>query len=104
MRLFVYNKYNQKIYLDLAAPTRAHLAAALGGEFFYIGQDFFSVNQVYAEVDNNDTISGAVLGGLVGLLGGPIGLLIGGVAGGLVGKNREDEETIKVKRFNSSRR
>jgi hypothetical protein len=102
MKLFVCNRQNQKIYIDIIAPTRRQLASIIGSQHFFIDRDYYTVNQVFAESENNDAVGGAVLGGLVGLLGGPVGLFFGGLAGGLIGKSRENDDETKVDKFNRS--
>lgn len=102
MQLVVKNRNGDKTILDVTASTRRQLADRIGFEF-YIGNNYYSVSQVYAEKSSNDTASGAVIGGVLGLLGGGIGVLIGGVAGGLIGVLRDDEEIKLINRFNKSR-
>jgi hypothetical protein len=102
MKLYVLNKINQKVYLNLTAATRQGLANQIGGRNFYLGDSLYSVNQVWAENDSNSTATGAVVGGVVGALGGPVGILIGGLLGGLFGNGSEEQETAQVKRFNQS--
>lgn len=102
MKLYVCNRNNRKEYIDLVAPTRRHLAAIIGNPKFFLDDISYTVNDVYAESDNNDTVSGVILGGLVGLLGGPVGLIIGGATGALIGNNREDDDQIRVSKFNRS--
>lgn len=103
MKLYVINSSNQKVYLNITANTRQGLANKIGGQNFYLGNDYYTVRQVWAEKDNNSTAAGAVVGGLVGALGGPVGIVIGGLLGGLLGNESDDEETSKVNRFNNSR-
>jgi len=102
MRLYVKDKFGKKIPLDISARTRRELANKIGKSFF-IGNNRYYVNNVYAEPDNNDTAAGTIIGGLIGLLGGGIGVLIGGVAGGLIGGIRDNDERDNVSRFNRSR-
>lgn len=102
MKLYVINSINQKVYLNLVAPTRHALAYKIGNEFFNINGEVYSVWDVYAEGSSNSTAAGTVIGGLIGLLGGPIGLLTGGTIGALVGNNQDSEEKEKVNRFNRS--
>ena len=103
MKLFVVNQNNQKVYLNLIAPTRQSLAAQIGGRKFLLGQSVYSVTDVCAENDTNDTATGAVVGGVIGVLGGPVGVLIGGLLGGLLGNSSDDQETSSVNNFNRSR-
>lgn len=102
MQLFVKNRFGKKIILDVTAPTRRQLASKIGNEF-YVGNQYYNINQVAAESSSNDTAGGAVLGGLIGLLGGGIGVAVGGFLGGLIGNARDTEEQKKVNLFNQSR-
>lgn len=104
MKLYVINPQSrQKIYLNLTASTRRHLINQIGGQKFYLGNTLYSVYDVHAENDSNSTSTGAVVGGVVGALAGPAGILIGGLLGGLIGNSSDEEETVMIKRFNSSR-
>lgn len=102
MKLYVINQNNQKVYLNLTAATRQELANQIGGHNFYLGNDLYSVNLVWAENDSNSAATGAVVGGVVGALGGPVGILIGGLLGGLFGNSSDEQETAQVNRFNQS--
>lgn len=102
MRLYVVNNRNQKVYIDVIAPTRAILANRIGNEFFNINGEVYSVWDVYAEVNSNSTAAGTVIGGLIGLIGGPIGLLTGGTIGALVGNTQDSTDKEKVNQFNRS--
>ena len=102
MKLYVINSQNQKVYLNLTAPTRRALINQIGGQNFFLGDNLYSVYDVRAENDSNNTATGAVVGGVVGVLGGPLGILIGGLLGGLIGNNSDDEENILISRFNNS--
>lgn len=102
MKLYVVNNNNQKVYLNLVAPTRSALAQQIGGQNFFLGDTLYSVYSVVAENDSNSTATGAVVGGVVGALGGPVGILIGGLLGGLFGNGTDEQETAKVNRFNNS--
>lgn len=102
MKLYIINKNKQKVYLNLIASTRRELSNKIGSQVFYLGNDLYSVSNVFAENDSNSTATGAVVGGLVGILGGPAGILIGGLLGGLFGNNSDETETALVKKFNNS--
>ncbi len=102
MKLYVVNQSNQKVYLNLTASTRKGLANLIGGYNFYLGNNLYSVYDVWAENDSNSTATGAVVGGVVGALGGPIGILIGGLLGGLIGNGSDEDESAKIRRFNNS--
>lgn len=102
MQLFVKDRNGKKIILDVSAPTRRQLASKIGTEF-YVGGQYYNINQVIAESNSNDTAGGAFLGGLIGLLAGGVGVAIGGVFGGLIGNARDTEEQKKINLFNESR-
>jgi len=102
MKLYVKNQNNQKVYLNLTASTRQELADNIGGQTFYLGEDIYYVNDVFAESNTNNMAAGAVIGGTVGALGGPIGIIIGGIIGGLFGSNTGESEISKVRIFNES--
>lgn len=104
MKLYVINPRNkQKTYLNISATSRRQLIKQIGGQKFYLGDTLYSVNDVKAENDSNSTSTGVVVGGVVGALAGPVGILIGGALGGLIGNNSDEEETVKIKKFNTSR-
>jgi hypothetical protein len=102
MQLYVINNVNEKVILDIKAPTRWELANKIGQEFF-VENEQYTVNDVIAESSNSDTTGGAIIGGLLGLLGGGIGILIGGVAGGLIGGIRDNDEKEVIEKFNNSK-
>lgn len=102
MKLFVINSNNQKVYLNIAASTRNELRNLIGGAYFNLGGENYSVHKVYAEAISNNTGTGAVVGGAIGALGGPIGILAGAVLGGLIGNGSDNDENVKVQKFNSS--
>ncbi len=103
MKLYVITANNKKVYLNLAASTRTELQNLIGGTHFYLGNTYYSIDNVYAEKSSNDTAAGAVVGGALGALGGPIGILVGTALGGLIGNSSDEEENIKVEKFNASR-
>lgn len=102
MKLYVKNKYNQKVYLNLTALSRNDLYTLIGGNKFYLGNELFNINEVYAENDSNSTSTGVIVGGVVGALGGPIGILIGGILGGFIGNETDEDENTKIINFNNS--
>ena len=102
MQLFVEDRFGKKIILDVTAPTRKQLSYKIGTEF-YVGDQYYHINQVVAESSSNDTAGGAILGGLIGLLGGGVGVAVGGFLGGLIGNARDTEENKKINLFNQSR-
>jgi hypothetical protein len=101
MRLYVRNSLNEKIVLDVLAPSRDQLANKIGADFFVKGEPY-SVNDVLAEPSGNDTAGGAIVGGLIGLLGGGAGVIVGGFIGGLLGNKSDNNEKIKIINFNES--
>lgn len=103
MRLYVFDRKNNKVYLNLVVSTRQNLARQIGSRYFYLGNTRYSVNDVFAEIENDNTAPGALIGGALGLLGGPIGVAVGLALGGILGNSTNDDETLKVKRFNTSR-
>jgi hypothetical protein len=103
MKLFVVNINNQKVYLNLIAPTRRELMSQIGGQNFILGTTLYSIYDVHAENDSNSTAAGAIVGGVVGAFGGPVGIIIGGLLGGLFGNSSDEVETSQVKKFNLSR-
>lgn len=104
MKLYVINPNNkQKTYLNLTASNRQQLINQIGGYNFYLGNTLYSVYDVFAENDSDSTSTGLVVGGVVGALAGPAGILIGGILGGLIGNSSDEEETIKIKKFNNSK-
>jgi len=102
MKLYVINLSNQKVYLNLVAPTRDELRNIIRTSYFSLGNESYSVNDVSAEKNANSTGAGAVIGGAIGALGGPIGIIIGGALGGIIGNNSDEVESAKVKKFNNS--
>lgn len=101
MKLYVVQN-NQKRYLNLTANTRRSLANKIGGEIFFLGDTKYSVYDVRAEKEGGSAATGAVVGGVVGALGGPIGILIGGAIGGLFGNSSDEDDALKVNKFNAS--
>lgn len=102
MRLYINSPNNKKIYLNIIAPTRTELRNMIGDDLFHIEDVLYSVNNVYAERGKNETATGAVVGGLVGALAGPVGIILGGVIGGLIGNSTDEDENVKIARFNNS--
>lgn len=102
MKLYVTNRNNEKVFLNLTANTRQELATLVGGQIFRLGDNIYNVNQVTAESDTNNTATGTIVGGVLGALGGPIGILVGGLLGGMLGNSSDDTENVKVNQFNNS--
>ena len=103
MKLYVVNpNTKQKVYLNLIASTRHGLVNQIGGNNFYLGDNLYSVLDVCAENESNSTATGVIVGGAVGALCGPVGIIIGGLLGGLIGNSSDENESVKVKRFNNS--
>lgn len=110
MRLFLCcNRCRRKIYLASNAKTRKELARQWTTSFNMHCpscryKTTYYVNSVFAERSvQNNSLSVAAIGGLVGLIGGPVGVLAGGAIGGLLGKNIDDSDYRAVIRFNNSR-
>lgn len=101
MKLYVKNG-NIKIYLRYSAPTRVHLAHKIGGSYFTVNGINYNVNQVFAEKESSDTVTGGVIGGAIGIFGGPLGFLAGAIVGGIIGNSSESKEEREVNYFNSS--
>jgi hypothetical protein len=102
LKLYVTNKSNEKVFLNLTANTRRELVHLVGGQIFRLGDDIYNINQVTAESDINNTATGTIVGGVLGALGGPFGILIGGLLGGMLGNSSDDSEKVKVDQFNNS--
>ncbi|TWI85867.1 hypothetical protein IQ13_1036 [Lacibacter cauensis] len=103
MKLYVKDRNGQKIHLNVTAGTREELFRHLGSRQFQIMGKVYNVNQVYAEASDDNTSTGVVVGGLIGILGGPVGILIGGALGGLLGNGSDTTENERVIIFNNSR-
>lgn len=102
MKLYVTNRNNEKVFLNLTAGTRQELVNLVGGQIFRLGEEIYNISQVNAESDINNTATGTIVGGVLGALGGPFGILIGGLLGGMIGSSSDDFEKIKVDQFNNS--
>ncbi|MBM4248888.1 MAG: hypothetical protein FJ149_05555 [Euryarchaeota archaeon] len=93
----------RKVYLTLRAAHRSDLN-------FYITyvcphdhqEHTISREDVRAEAELGAFAGGAVIGGLIGLLGGPLGAILGAGAGGVLGKNAENDENQRTDEFNRS--
>ena len=104
MKLFVVDKTtNQKVNLNLLASTRGELVRLIGSPWFTFNGHNYHVNNVFAVADSNDTITGAIVGGVIGLLAGPIGIIAGGLLGGAIGNGGDKTEISNVDNFNSSK-
>lgn len=107
MRLYVNCKQDgQKIFLNLFAHTREEWRRKVG-EYFLVEcncgyKGTYSVNDVFAEEGVSSVPAGAVLGGLIGLLAGPLGMILGGTLGTLLGATTDENEKMKVRKFNDS--
>lgn len=102
MKLFINTKLGKK-RINAVAATRGILANMIGSNWFMIDQETYSVEDVYAEEDDNSTAAGAIIGGLIGLIAGPAGVVGGGVIGGLIGSDNDNKDSRKVSIFNNSR-
>lgn len=103
MKLFVRDSAQNKIYLQVIAPTRYELARVIGSPWFTLNGEQYHVHQVVAENEGGNTATGAIIGGIIGLIGGPVGILIGGSLGGALGNEGDKSDKVKVNRFNTSR-
>ena len=109
MKLFVYCRFcESKIYLNSPAKTRDELPFNFVLKCPQIicsshGQDVtYFRNEVKAESDLSDVVSGAIiLGALGAVVGGAAGAIIGGLIGASAGSN-SDQDDILVERFNNS--
>lgn len=96
------------IRLDIIVANRNGLRQRFGGDFIKVRcgtcahERIYSIRRVEAVKDSNNTGTGAVVGGLIGLLGGPLGVLIGGGLGAALGGANDTEETRKINNFNNS--
>lgn len=102
MKLFIQETGEDKIYLDIVAPTRKQLSEKLGNYYFNMNGETFHINQVLAEKNGDNTALSMAFGGAIGLVGGVAGVIVGGVLGGLLGKDSDKKEEIRVKVFNGS--
>ena len=103
MKLYVIHpKTGQKIYLNITAKDRQELAYKIESKNFTINNISFNVNDVYAEAENNNGLTGAIVGGLLGVMAGPIGMLIGTTAGYWLASEKYSEAG-QVKHFNESK-
>jgi len=102
MRLYI-NKGNRKIYIDVKANSRQELIRKLGSNHFFINGKRYSINDVFADDSTNDTIGGAIVGGLFGAVVGPAGAIFGSVIGGALGNQKDRNDSIRVRRFNNNK-
>jgi uncharacterized protein YcfJ len=103
MRLYVINHKGDKIYLNIVAHSRKELAGKMRNRRIVVQGRVYDVNQVIAEDESDNTASGAIVGGLIGVLGGPIGILLGALGGGVIGNNMSTSETAQVEYFNTNK-
>ena len=102
MKLYVLDNRGNKVYLSIKASTRSELARIIGSRCFTIRGQYYCVEDVMAEPDSGNLLAGSIIGGTLGLIGGPVTALLGGLAGGYLGNQKDEEERIKVMRFNNS--
>jgi uncharacterized protein YcfJ len=103
MRLYVINHKGDRIYLNIIAHSRKELAEKVRSRRIVVQGQVYDVNHVKAEDESDNTASGAIVGGLIGVLGGPIGILLGALGGGVIGNNMATSETEQVEYFNNTK-
>lgn len=103
MKLYVIGKNSRKIYLNKVASSRTELRQVLGKDDFYINDEKFFIRDVIANKDSNDTYTGLLVGGILGIFGGPFGIVIGGVVGAVLGCGVDSKKNINIKQFNRSK-
>ncbi|NQZ93188.1 MAG: hypothetical protein HRT97_12725 [Moritella sp.] len=102
MKLFVIEQSsNEKKYLRQNANTRKGLSELLGSNKFKIDDQIFTVDDVQAE-PNENTAGAMALGGVIGVAGGVPGVIIGGLIGALLGKGTDNDDKVRVDKFNRS--
>ena len=110
MRLYVNRceNCNQKIYLNIAAYSRSQIRQQFNSDTIYVicnhcnYKGIYGLNEIYAEVSSNSSVSVGIIGGLLGLVGGPLGMALGGGIGALIGASSDEEDRKRVAFFNSS--
>jgi len=101
MKLYVNSPSGEKIYLNLQAETREELQSIVGYSYFTALEHTYNINEVIAEKESY-TPAGTIVGGLIGIFGGPLGIAIGATIGTILGASSEQQEEIKVDKFNQS--
>lgn len=110
MKLFVICKYcRNKLYINSPAKIRGELP------FQFIvhcrqmgcsanGRDaYYTRNEVFAESNVSNAVSGAILLGSLGaVVAGPIGAAVGGLIGIKAGSDTDKQDKEAVERFNNS--
>jgi hypothetical protein len=92
----------KKKYIKAVARDRQELAKQIGKKF-KVGDSVYHVTQVKAETSNDNTAVSLILGGAIGLLGGIPGAVAGSAIGGLLGRNKDQQEMQFVDAFNKSK-
>lgn len=73
------------------------------GKKFKLGNSYYHVTQVQAEPTNDNTAVSLMIGGAIGLLGGIPGAVAGSAIGGILGRNKDQQEIQFVNDFNKSK-
>ncbi len=102
MKLYVYDKNGEKVYIEKHASTKRELGEVIGTNKFSINKILYNIKDVKAEVDAENTAASMVIGGTIGLLGGVPGVILGGIAGGILGKKADEKQNQLVDKFNKS--
>lgn len=103
MKLYIKNNDGKRVYLNKVASTRRELVSVIGSENFKVKNARYSVRDVVAIRDSNDTYKGSLIGGAVGIFAGPAGVIAGGVVGGVLGKANDTRRKKNVVNFNESK-
>lgn len=104
MKLYVESKVTGKrYYLRKSAATRQELVRQIGRPDFRVGNETFSVKDVTAERNFDNTAIAMALGGVIGIVGGAVGVAAGTVIGGIVGNGVDKKETEEIESFNGSK-
>lgn len=101
MKLFVISEEGVKEYLSVITSNRAQLKSRIG-EYFTVKGEYYSIDDVHAEANEDNTTTAMAVGGALGLFGGIAGVLAGGIIGGLVGNSSKENDENAVKLFNES--
>lgn len=105
MKLYVIDKEDKaKVYINKVAGSREELRKLIGKDEFSVKGKVYHVTEVHAAKETNNSISGAIIGGALGLFAGPIGIALGGFTGAVLGQIENKRKSKHVHRFNQSGR